>query len=163
MHLLALLAGIGVARRLVGRGLELGVAEAAIAAAEQHDAVAGLREIGDQALALRIEDLGAGGHGEHDIGALGAGAVLAHAVAALLRLEMLLVAVVEQGVEVRHAFDNDVAAFAAVAAVGATELDELPPPEADAPVTSVAGADIDLGLVEKLHRTRLSTGSFPIH
>src|SRR4029453_16145513 len=134
MHLLALLAGISVARRLVGRRFELGIAEAAVPAAQQHNAIAGLSEIGDQALAVLIEDLGPGGKREHDIGALNPGAVVAHAVAALLRLEMLLVAVVEQGVEVRHAFDNDIAAFAAVAAVSPAELDELLPPEADPPV-----------------------------
>ena len=104
-----------------------------------------------------------GGSVEHDIGALGAGAVLAHAVAALLRLEMLLVAVVEKRIEVRHAFDDDVAAFAAVAAVRAAELDELLPPEADGAVAAVAGAHIDLGLVEELHGEGLSTGCFPIH
>ena len=80
-----------------------------------------------------------------------AGAVLAHAVAALLRLEMLLVAVVDQRVQVRHALDDHVAAFAAVAAVGPAELDELLAPEADAAVAAVARAHIDLGLIEELH------------
>ena len=40
-------------------------------------------------------------------------------------LEVLLVAVVDQGVEPVDAFDHDVAAAAAIAAVGAAELDEL--------------------------------------
>ena len=131
MHLLALLAGIGVARRLVGRRLEAGIAESAIAAAQQNDAVAGRNEIRDQGLPVFVEDLRARGHGQHHVGALGAGAVLAHAMPALLRLEMLLVAVVEKRIEVGHAFDDDVAAFAAVAAVRAAELDELLAPEAD--------------------------------
>ncbi len=38
--LLACLAGIGAARRAVGRGLEMGVAEAAIAALGQHESLA---------------------------------------------------------------------------------------------------------------------------
>ena len=68
-QLLALLAGIGVARRLVGRRLEMGVAEAAIAAAGEHDAVAGLGQIGDQRLVVLIEDLRPGRHLQHHVGA----------------------------------------------------------------------------------------------
>ena len=60
----------------------------------------------------------------------GAGAVLAHAVLAALGLEMLLVAEVDQGVEAVQRLDHDIAAAAAVAAVGAAELDELLAPEA---------------------------------
>ena len=111
----------------------------------------GLNEIGDQGLAVLVEDLGAGRHVQNHIGAFGAGPVLAHAMSALLRLEVLLVAVVEKRVEVRHAFEDHVAALAAVAAIGPSELDELLPAEADAPVPSVTGAHIDLGLVEELH------------
>ena len=163
MHLLALLAGIGVARRLVGRRLEAGIAESAIAAAQQNDAVAGRNEIRDQGLPVFVEDLRARGHGQHHFGALGAGAVLAHAVPALFRLEMLLVAVVEKRIEVGHALDDDVAAFAAVAAVGAAELDELLAAEADGAVAAVARTHIDLGGIEELHGEGLSTGCFPIH
>ena len=65
------------------------------------------------------------GHLQHHVGALGAGAVLAHAVAAGLGLEMLLVAVVDERVEPLDAFRPDVAAAAAVAAVRPAELDEL--------------------------------------
>ena len=51
---------------------------------------------------------------------------------AVLGLEVLLIAVVDQRVEVGDALDPDVAALAAVAAVGAAELDELLAPERDA-------------------------------
>ena len=47
--------------------------------------------------------------------------------------------------------------------VRAAELDKLLPPEADAPVPSVAGAHVNFGLVEELHGIGLSTGGFPIH
>ena len=154
IHLLALLPGIGVARRLIGRGFEVGIAEAAIPAAEQHDAVAWRGQIGDQRLAVGIENLRAGRQLQHDVGASGAGAVLAFAVAALLGLEMLLVAVVEQRVQIGDAFDDNVAAFAAVAAVRTAELDELLPPEADAAIAAIARAHIDLGLIEELHGGR---------
>ena len=86
-----------------------------------------------------------------DVVAAGAGAVAAHAVAAVLRLEMLLVAVVDERVEAVDAFGPDVAAAAAVAAVGSAELDELLAAEGDRAVPAVAGADIDLGLIEKFH------------
>ena len=65
--------------------LEMRVAEAAIAAARQHDALADLGEIGQQRLAVLLEDLGADRHLEHDVGAARAMAVLAHAAAAASR------------------------------------------------------------------------------
>ncbi len=73
----------------------MAVAEAAIAAAGKHHPFPGFGQIGDQGLAVLIEDLRSRRHLEHDIGATGTGAVLAHAIAALLGLEVLLVAVVE--------------------------------------------------------------------
>ena len=108
-------------------------------------------EIGEQRLLVLVEDLRADRHLQHDVVAAGAVAVLAHAVAAALGLEVLRVAVVDQGVEAVHRLDDDVAAAAAVAAVRAAELDELLAPERDAAVAAVAGADVDLGFVEELH------------
>ena len=52
---------------------------------------------------------------------------------ALLGLEMLLIAEIDQGVEIGHAFDDDIAAAAAVAAVGPAEFDIFLAPEAAAP------------------------------
>ena len=91
----------------------------------------GFDQIGEQRLLVLGEDLRAGRHLDDAIGAVRAGAVLAHAVAAALGLEVLLVAIVDQRVEVVDALDPDVAALAAVAAVGSAELDELLAPEAD--------------------------------
>ena len=79
--------------------------------------------------------------------------VLAHAGAAILGEKVLLVPVVDQGVEAIDRFGDDVAALAAIAAVRATELDELLASERHAAVAAVAGADIDLGFVEELHAT----------
>jgi len=84
-------------------------------------------------------------------------------VPALLGFEVLLVAIVEEGVEVRHAFQDDVAAPAAVAAVRPAELDILLPPEADGAVAPVAGADINLGLIEELHGEGLALQRFRLH
>ena len=79
-------------------------------------------------------------------------AVLAHAGAAVGGGEMLLVAVIDQRVEAIDRFGDDIAALATVAAIGAAKLDELLAPERDAAIAAVAGANVDLGLVEKLHR-----------
>ena len=46
---------------------------------------------------------------------------------------------------------DDAPAVAPVAAVGAALGNELLAPERDAPRPAVAGADVDLGLVEELH------------
>ena len=129
----------------------MGIAEAAVAALREHDALADRGEIGEQRLLVLVEDLRADRHLQHHVLAAGAVAVLAHAVAARPGLEMLLVAVVDQRVEAVDRLDDDVAAAAAVAAAGAAELDELLAPERDAAVAAVAGANIDLGFVEEFH------------
>ena len=49
--------------------------------------LADLGHVGDQGLAVLVEDLGAGRHFQHHVGALGAGAVLAHAVPPVLALK----------------------------------------------------------------------------
>ena len=149
--LLAGLAGIGVARRAVGRRFEMRIAEAAIAALGEHEFLAELGEVVDQRLAILVEHLRADRHLQHDRLAVGAMAVLAHAVLALLRLEVLLVAVVDQRVQPVDDLDDDVAAAAAIAAGGPAELDEFFAAERHAAVAAVAGADIDLGFVEEFH------------
>src|SRR3546814_12970549 len=74
-------------------------------------------------------------------------------MATALGAEMLLVAVVDQGVQPVDAFDPDVAALAAVAAVGAAVFDELLAAEAHGTGAAMAAFDIDLGLIEELHRS----------
>ena len=130
------------------------VAEAAVAALRQHGALADLGEIGEQGLVVLVEHLGADRDLQDHVGRGRARAVRAHAVAAGLGLEVLLVAVVDQRVEAVDAFDDDVAAASAVAAIRPAELDEFLAPERDAAGAAVAGADVDLGLVEKLHGIR---------
>src|SRR5690606_20826498 len=115
--LLAWQARIGPPGSLVDRGLEMGIAEAAIATARQDEALAHLGHVHNRRLAVRLQDLRAGRDPENDVLAPGAGPVAAHAVAAALRLEVLLVAKVDEGVEPIDAFDDHIAAAAAVAAV----------------------------------------------
>src|SRR5690606_27391754 len=117
----------------------------AIAAAREHDALAFMREVGEQRFVVFVENLGADRHLHHDVVALGAMAILAHAMLALPGLEMLLIAIVDQRVQPLHRFDDDVAAAAAIAAIGSAKFDEFLAAERHAAVTTVAGADIDLG------------------
>ena len=154
-QLLARLAGIGVARRPVGRRLEVRIAEAAVAAAGEPHAVAGLHDLGEQRLLVLGNTCVPGGTAITASLPDGPDAVLPHAAAAALGLEVLAVAVVDQRVEVGDALHPHVAALAAVAAVGAAELDEFLAPERDAAGPACARGDIDLGLVEEFHVLRI--------
>src|SRR5690606_1722712 len=71
-----------------------------------------------------------------------------------LRLEVLTVSVIDQRVQAIDGFGPDIAAPAAVAAIGAAELDEFLPPEGDAPGSAIAGAYVDFRRVEKFHSVR---------
>src|ERR1700724_3750080 len=101
------------------------LANPAIAAFRQHESFTERRKIVDQRFAILVEHLRSHRYLEHNRLAVGAMAVLAHAVGALLGLEVLLIAIVDQRVQSIDHLDDDVAAAAAIAAGGATELDEL--------------------------------------
>src|SRR5258708_31220471 len=60
-------------------------------------------------------------------------------------------AVVDQGVEIGHRLEHDVAAAPAIAAVGAAEFDEFLAPETGRAGAALAALQVDLALVEKLH------------
>src|SRR5690606_31514398 len=102
--------------------------------------------------------LGADRDLEDDVLALAAVHLAALAVVAGLGLEVLLVAVIDQGVQPVDGGDPHVAALAAVAAVGAAVRNEFLTPERDGPAAAVAGADVDLGLVEELHGPAYAAG-----
>src|ERR1700759_2853877 len=67
-------------------------------------------------------------------------------------LEMLLVAEIDQRIEIGDAFDDHVAALAATAAIGAAEFDELLTAETLRARAAVTAFQEDLSLVEKFHR-----------
>src|SRR6185503_13536281 len=127
------------------------VAETTIAAFGNRHALPDFGEIGEQGLAIFFVDLRADRHFQYDILAVRAGAVLAHAIAAALRLEVLLITIIDQRIEAGNGLDDDVAAAAAITTVGSTEFDEFLAPERHAAVPACSGGDIDLGLVEKFH------------
>ena len=68
-----------------------------------------------------------------------------------LGLEVLLIAIVDQGVETFDGLDPDITAAAPVAAVGPAELDIFLAPERDGARAAIAGTNVDLGFVEKFH------------
>ena len=70
------------------------------------------------------QHLGPDRHLDDEVAAAGAGLVAAGAALAARRLEMLGVAEVDQGIEALDRLEDDVAALAAVAAVGAAIFDD---------------------------------------
>ena len=90
---------------------------------------------------------------------LGARPVAAHAMDAAGGLKVLLVTEIDEGVEIVHADEFDIASATAVAAVGAAELDEFFTAETDAAVTAITALDVDFGLVQEFHRLGLCCGS----
>ncbi len=114
-------------------------------------------EVGEDILLVVVEDLGADRDPDDEVPAAGAGLVAAGAALAARRLEMLGVAEVDQRVEALDRLEDDVAALAAIAAVGAAIFDIFLAPEADRAGAAGAGADEDLGLVEEMHRAHLGT------
>ena len=108
-------------------------------------------------LAVLVEYLGPDGNAQHEGLACGAGAVAPGTAAPILRPEMLLIAVVDQRVEIGRGLEDHVGAPSAVAAIGAAELDELLAPEARRAGAAVAAAQEDLALVEELHGRSLKS------
>ena len=129
------------------------IAEPAIAAAQQHDALAGLGQIGEHGLFVVVEDLSPDRHAQHEIAALGAGLVGAGAATAFLGTKMLLITVVDQRVQIVRRLEGDVAALAAIAAIRPAELDELLAAKAHGTAAAVTALQVDLGLVEEFHRS----------
>ena len=118
------------------------VAEAALAALGDQQALAVAGQVADHFIGVDVDDHGADRHEDRVVLAALAVALLAHAVLAALRAELLLVAEIDQRVEVFVGFQPDVAAVAAIAAVGAAERDELLAAETDAAVAAVAGMTV---------------------
>ena len=140
-----------LARGAVGRALVAGIAAAAVAALQEHLALADPGEVGEDMLLVVGEDLGSDRDLDDEVVAAGAGAVLARAALAARSPEMLGVAEVDQRIEAVDRLEDDVAALAAVAAVWAAIFDIFLAPEADRAGAAGAGADEDLGLVEEVH------------
>ena len=137
---------------------ERGVAEAALAAGGDDESHARLGEV-DELVAVGVLHDGADGHGQLERSRRGAGAVVAHARAAPFSLRAVRAAVVpEQRRDLGVGDEHDVAAVAAVAAVGPGERLELLAAHRHAAVAAVSGAQVQRHLVDEAgHAAPLTT------
>src|SRR6185437_12817542 len=148
---LAWRAGSEAARRAVGGTLEMDVAETALAALRHQQLLPMRGEVADQFVGIEVEHGRADRHADHRVLAAAAVHVAAHAILAALRLELTLVAEVDQRVQAFVRDQPHAAAFAAVATVGTAERNELLAPEAGTAVPAVAGLHLDDGFVDEFH------------
>ena len=149
--LFALFALGALARCAIGRGFEVGVAEAALAAlGDQHFLVV-FGKVGEHFAGVQVGDDGTDRHAQHDVFAAGTVAVGAAAVLAALAEELAGIAVIDQRIDVAVGDDVDAATLAAVAAVRAAHRDVFFAAEGGDAVTAVAGFDVDFGFVDEFH------------
>ena len=147
-----LLAGqtcLGELGGLTGGGGKALVAPAAVAAPAQDKGLV-VGHIPDDLLSLGVTNDGTTGDLDDEGCAVLAGAVLACAVAAVFGHVLALVAEVHQGGHAGVGLDDDVAAPAAVAAVGTAVGDILFPVEGHCAVAAGTGTDQDAGGINKL-------------
>ncbi len=130
-------------------GGEVGVALAAPAPFGQDQAFPGGHEVGQEPAGVAVKDAGAQGHRDDHRGAVFAVAILALAPAAVFRLEDAPAPEVTQGAEGRGDFEADIAAGAAITAVGSAPGLEAGPEEADTARAAVAGPDRDIDFIGK--------------
>src|SRR5437016_5812088 len=118
-----------MARRPVGRALEMGVAETAVTHARYDRPLTHLGQISEQRFAVFLVSRCPGGHLQHYTTAARAVAVLADASVNVLGLKVLPVTVVHVRVDAIVRLYDYVAAIAPVAAVRSADLDKFLPPE----------------------------------
>ena len=152
--LFAVLAGLGASRRAVGGGDEARVAAAAAAALGDEHALSFFREIRQRRACRRCS----GSFSKTSVPtgtaisrslAVWPGLVGALAVCAAPGFELGMKAEIDQRVLGGSGDDEDGAAAAAVAAVGTAARDELLAPETQAAITTAAGRDVDVHLVDE--------------
>ena len=146
------LALLGEGRRPAHGGDEVDVAAASDAAGGDDHALARLGEVGDLIqgglrLGVELAHDGAERHPEHEILPVLAVATGPLTVRALLGPEVVLVTVVDEGGELRVGLDDDVAAAAAVTAVGSALGHECLATERHAASAAVTATDVDVGKV----------------
>ena len=132
------------------------IAEAAVAALAQQDALARLQQFADDGFGFEVGDDGADRHAQHDVFGRRTEAVGAPAGLAVARLVAARIAVVDQRVEIAVRLGPDAAALAAIAAVRPAEGNEFFAAKARAAGATVTGGDIDGGFVNEFHGGRPS-------
>src|ERR1700737_4379870 len=142
------LAQLGEARRLAGRRLEAGIAAATPPAPGDDEALPLGDQVGDR-FSLLILDQRPGGNLQHDVDGVLSVPPAATASAAAAGGEVMLEAIVLQGVELPRDLEDDIAATAAVPTIRAPSRHELLAAEAQGTGASVATLHEDLDPVRK--------------
>ena len=157
------LALLGKRRGTANGRYEVSVSQAA-AAARGHDyTLAGLGKVSELAhgflgLGIELADNRSEGNPQDKVGAVGAVAFCTLAVGAALGAEVVLVAVIDERRELGVGNHHDVAAVAAVAAVGAALRDKRLATEGHAARSAVAALDIDMREIgESIFHVRLQS------
>ena len=146
--LLALKARFGKTGRLTRRRCEVGVAPTALSAAAENERL-GIGHILDDLVALRVAHNGAARHADGEILALLAELAPALTIHAGLSDVFALVAEVHQRGHIVVDDEDDIAAVAAVAAVGTARGDILFAVERHRAVTALTRAAEDACLIDK--------------
>src|SRR5438094_1718308 len=129
----------------------MGIAEPAVAAAQQHEPLIGPGQVREYGFLVVVEDLGPDRDAQYEVAAIGAGPVGPRPAAPVLGPEMLLIAVIDQRVQIVGRDKDDIAALAAHTAVGPAELDELLAAKAHRAAAAIAALEVDLALIEEFH------------
>ena len=122
------------------------------AALGHQQALAWLGQVTDHLSCVVIDDGGAHRDGELHVGPAPAGAVGAAAGLAGLGAKLPRVAVVDHGVQVVIGNQEDAAAVAAVAPIGAAEGHGFLTAKAHATLAAGAGLDVDTRFVDEFHK-----------
>ena len=109
-----------------------------MAAFQHHDHLTFFGQVGQHHAVFLIKNLGAHGYFQINIGPGGPGAVAAHAMTTAPGLEMLLVAIVDQGIQPAHGLYQYMAAAPAVAAVRSAEFHAFLTPKTQAAIAAAA-------------------------
>ena len=140
-----------LARRAVGRGLEVDVAPAALAALGQHFHLAVFGQVGQDFAGGVVDDQGADRHAQVDVVRALAVAIGAAARFAVFAAVHLGEAEIDQGVDVTVRYGPDRATLAAVAAVRAAERAEFFTAKRGATIAAVTTDHFNFCFVDKLH------------
>lgn len=149
-HFLHGLAGLGVARCLIGGGAELEIAQSAASAFEQHHDLSVFDDIAEIFTGFGIVGHGAGRHLDVAICAVAAVAAAFAAVAAIAGKDMAIVAQVEQRPVVAVAAQVDIASAPTIAAVGAAEGLVFGAVHVHRTAAALTGATVDFDVVYEI-------------
>ena len=140
-----------LARRTIGAGLEMQVAETAVTTFADEPSLARHEQFCHDLLGLDISQDRADRHAQDDIRAGSAELIGTAPRLAMARLVAPRIAVVDQCVEIQVADGIDAAAPAAVTSIRPAERNELFTPKTRTAGTAVACGNVDHGFIDKLH------------